>query len=106
MTAWIIVAVLVILLLVQNQRMLRQRMYMADYIIVMFADEQQYNEYRQGFLTVLKSWEGKYQGVSLWLQSNTTLTRFIPEWGKKHGSPVIAEAALNEWLTREGVIND
>jgi len=103
MTAWIIVVALVLLLFVQNRRILRQKMYMADYIIVMFADEQQYHDYRQGFLAVVKSWDGKYQGMTLWLQSNTTLTRFIPTWGKRHGSPAVAEAALKEWLTTEGL---
>lgn len=104
MIAWTIVVVLVVLLYVQNLKMIRHRMYMADYILIMFADEEMCLAYRKGFLDTARSWSRELRDRHLWLHANMTLTRFVPDWGKKHGSPRVAQGALKEWLSREGVI--
>jgi|JI10StandDraft_1071094.scaffolds.fasta_scaffold481750_2 hypothetical protein len=106
MVSWIIVVLLLVLLFIQNQKMIRHKMYMADYVLIMFADEEICQVWRKGFLDTAKTWNAELRDKHLWLHANTSLTRFIPDWGKKHGSPVAAGDALKEWLLQEGVIKE
>lgn len=106
MAAWIIVTLLLVLLFIQNQKMIRHKMYMADYVLIIFADEEIFQAWRKGFLDTAKTRNTELRDKHLWLHANTSLTRFIPDWGKKHGSPVAARDALTDWLLKEGVIKE
>lgn len=71
---------------------------MADYILFMLADEQTYRDFRKGFASSIETLDRDFLQQHLWLHSNNYMCNFPVEWGRTIGSPVVVDAALQEWL--------
>lgn len=103
MIAWIIVAVLLVIIYKQHTRNVDVKMYMSDYILLMLSEPMTYELYRHEFLQGVKQWPSDVRSKFLWLHSNSYFSSFVPNWGKKTGSPKVVAAALEDWMESEGV---
>ncbi len=78
MTGWIVAAALLLILVFYHFRCVRQRMYMADYILLMFAEPTTYHKWRGAFAIGLLSLDPAFRERRLWLHAQMRSSGYRP----------------------------
>jgi hypothetical protein len=98
MLAAAVFLVMAALMMIQHKRCTTRCMYLADYILFMFADPSSYETFRSGFKDGMLTLDKAFLNKHMWLYANDYMCKFTEQWGKECGSPVATESVLRKWL--------